>query len=531
MRAGAAMSVVLRMRKDAEYTVVPDGAKTRALPPKGAAGLRALVASAAVNDKDVLAMIGSGDTLQVGGGHAVHFPSTTHNGDATDGPVMVIETPDSTWTWYLESEDTWHLDFKLSLKADNTISAMHGLLGQSLHWTPATKAAVEGGDDLAYIVADGLLGTDFNAGSAPAVYTPPSQRIGANELQALSRLSNVVPDTLLLETPVQPKAATVSAQVLKGVLASGQLGLKPFMNAIENSRNYEKCLALKGADRASCQLDKALANVGSMLAQQVEGRVATELDPRLADDKDALVAKAKALSALYAEMGVAPAKLIFRLPATWAGIQAAAALEKEGVATQVFHIYSLVQGIAAAQAGVSVIQPNVGRTRDWYNKHPGVIRDPNGPREDSGFSSRVDPGVQLVRRLYGYAKARHPKSQIMASGIRSKADALALAGCDYLVLSARVMAELEGSPTLQGYNSGFKATASVEDDEGVTRQLAPDAMTGDDEVAPLGAVTEAAFNEGLGLAGKELLEQGVAGMVRDTQAVLPYFEQMAVSAE
>ncbi|KAI8467100.1 MAG: hypothetical protein J3K34DRAFT_45379 [Monoraphidium minutum] len=161
MRAGAAMSVVLRMRKDAEYTVVPDGAKTRALPPKGAAGLRALVASAAVNDKNVLGMIGSGDTLQVGGGHAVHFPSTTHSGDATDGPVMVIETPDSTWTWYLESEDTWHLDFKLSLKADNTISAMHGLLGQSLHWTPTTEAAVEGGDDLAYIVADGLLGTDF----------------------------------------------------------------------------------------------------------------------------------------------------------------------------------------------------------------------------------------------------------------------------------------------------------------------------------------------------------------------------------
>jgi len=39
--------------------------------------------------------------------------------------------------------------------------------------------------------------------------------------------------------------------------------------------------------------------------------------------------------------------------------------------------HSLVQGVAAAQAGVSVIQPNVGRTRDWYNQHPGVIRDPH----------------------------------------------------------------------------------------------------------------------------------------------------------
>jgi transaldolase len=81
--------------------------------------------------------------------------------------------------------------------------------------------------------------------------------------------------------------------------------------------------------------------------------------------------------ALYQENGVPASKLIFRVPATWAGIQAAAELEREGTATQVFHIYSLVQGIAAAQAGVSVIQPNVGRTRDWYNKHPGVIRDPH----------------------------------------------------------------------------------------------------------------------------------------------------------
>jgi hypothetical protein len=81
----------------------------------------------------------------------------------------------------------------------------------------------------------------------------------------------------------------------------------------------------------------------------------------------------------------------------------------------------MVQGVAAAQAGVSVIQPNVGRTREWYAKHPGVIRDPHGPREDSGFASRVDPGLQLVGRLYSYVKAHHPKTQVMASGIRTAA--------------------------------------------------------------------------------------------------------------
>jgi hypothetical protein len=38
---------------------------------------------------------------------------------------------------------------------------------------------------------------------------------------------------------------------------------------------------------------------------------------------------------------------------------------------------SFVQGAAAAQNGISVVQPNVGRLHDWYNRHPGMIRDPN----------------------------------------------------------------------------------------------------------------------------------------------------------
>ncbi|KAI8467054.1 MAG: hypothetical protein J3K34DRAFT_524055 [Monoraphidium minutum] len=163
--AGAGMAVELRMRKDAAYTVVPEGGKTRALQPegapKGAAGLRALLAAASVNGEDVLGKVGSGETLDLGGGNSVHLPANTHTGDATDGPVMVVKTPDTTWTWYLESEDTWHLDFKVALNAGNAITRMHGLLGQTLHWARDSPAVLEGGDELRYAVRDGLLGSDF----------------------------------------------------------------------------------------------------------------------------------------------------------------------------------------------------------------------------------------------------------------------------------------------------------------------------------------------------------------------------------
>lgn len=68
---------------------------------------------------------------------------------------------------------------------------------------------------------------------------------------------------------------------------------------------------------------------------------------------------------LYAELGVPVDRVLIRVPATWAGLQAAGALEKDGIATHAILVYSYVQGLAAAQAGVSVVQPNVGRIADW----------------------------------------------------------------------------------------------------------------------------------------------------------------------
>jgi hypothetical protein len=53
------------------------------------------------------------------------------------------------------------------------------------------------------------------------------------------------------------------------------------------------------------------------------------------------------------------------------------------------------------------------------------MRVPQGPREDSGFSSGVDTGIRLASELYGYIKKFHPKTQVMASGLRTADGALA----------------------------------------------------------------------------------------------------------
>lgn len=110
------------------------------------------------------------------------------------------------------------------------------------------------------------------------------------------------------------------------------------------------------------------------------------------------------------------------------------------------------------------------------------------------------------------------------------ADALALAGCDYLVLTAKVMSDLEAAPTLQGYNSGFTAAASSMDDDGIERKLSVAAAQKSD-LQDKGAVTEAMFNEQLGPAGSELLKAGLSGLVRDVETVLPFFKSRATGME
>ena len=49
--------------------------------------------------------------------------------------------------------------------------------------------------------------------------------------------------------------------------------------------NYDVCHAESGAEaKLACELDKATVNIGGLFSKQVEGRVSTEVDPRLAYD-------------------------------------------------------------------------------------------------------------------------------------------------------------------------------------------------------------------------------------------------------
>ena len=287
--------------------------------------------------------------------------------------------------------------------------------------------------------------------------------------------------------------------------------------------------ALSDPAAKSNRIDTALANVGALFAKRVSGAVSTEVDPRVARDADAIVARAKALLALYEERGVKGDKVLIRIPATWEGIEAAKRLEAEGKKTHVILVSSFAQAAAAAQAGVSVVQPNIGALADWYRSHPNFPRNPKGPREDSGFSDAdYNPGIELAKRIWLYNKKYFPATKTMVSGIRSRDDALALAGVDFLVAGPKVLEALREMPTRVGYNDGLSAASAPADDVVPLTAEAAAAATFDD--AETATLTKQLFEEGLGTVGRDLLEQGLKKLCADVDR-LSSFDSMVQGHE
>uniref|UniRef100_A0A453RXK5 Transaldolase n=1 Tax=Aegilops tauschii subsp. strangulata TaxID=200361 RepID=A0A453RXK5_AEGTS len=101
----------------------------------------------------------------------------------------------------------------------------------------------------------------------------------------------------------------------------------------------------KPGDRMSCYLTKALGNVGAELALQVPGRVSTEIDARLAYDTQGIVQRVHELLQIYNEHDIPSERLLFKIPATWQGIEASRLLESEGTQTHLTFVYRHVHAL------------------------------------------------------------------------------------------------------------------------------------------------------------------------------------------
>ncbi|KAA8605157.1 transaldolase, partial [Salipiger aestuarii] len=161
--------------------------------------------------------------------------------------------------------------------------------------------------------------------------------------------------------------------------------------------------------------------------------VSTEVDARLSFDTDASVARAREIVADYAARGIDKDRILIKLAATWEGIRAAEILQKDGIDCNLTLLFSMAQAVACADAGAFLISPFVGRITDWYKKAEGV----------DSYAPENDPGVKSVRAIYDYYKSNGIQTVVMGASFRSVDQIKALAGCDNLTISPKLLDALD----------------------------------------------------------------------------------------
>jgi transaldolase len=182
-----------------------------------------------------------------------------------------------------------------------------------------------------------------------------------------------------------------------------------------------------------------LVRFGCEILKIVPGRVSTEVDARLSFDREATLARARRIMALYEAAGIPRERVLIKIASTWEGIQAARELEAQGIRCNLTLLFSFCQAVACGEAGVRLISPFVGRIYDWAKKAAGAQWD------EAAHAGANDPGVKSVSTIYKYYKRFGIPTEVMGASFRNVGQILALAGCDLLTISPELLATLQAS--------------------------------------------------------------------------------------
>lgn len=158
-----------------------------------------------------------------------------------------------------------------------------------------------------------------------------------------------------------------------------------------------------------------IAREGKPMAEQIReiselvgGDISAEV---IATKADAMVEEGRQLAAIHPN-------IVVKCPLTRDGIQATAALTRQGIRVNVTLCFSAGQALLAAKAGAYIVSPFVGRLDDIGQEGMDLIRD-----------------IKTIYRNYGF------KTQVLAASIRSPLHVVqaALAGADIGTMPFKVL--------------------------------------------------------------------------------------------
>lgn len=254
----------------------------------------------------------------------------------------------------------------------------------------------------------------------------------ANLLEQLRKYTVVVADTGDIDSmeKFRPQDATTNPSL---ITAAAQLPqYQPIVDGVLKEAREQLGESASDKDVANLAFQHLAIAFGKKILAIIPGRVSTEVDARLSYDTEATIKQAHAIIEQYYKAGVGRERILIKIASTWEGIRAAEVLEKEGIHCNLTLLFGLHQAVAAADAGVTLVSPFVGRILDWYKKDTG-----------KDYQGAEDPGVQSVTKVYNYYKKFGYKTLVMGASFRNIGEIEELAGSDLLTISPQLLAELE----------------------------------------------------------------------------------------
>lgn len=259
--------------------------------------------------------------------------------------------------------------------------------------------------------------------------------MSGNFLEQLKSMTVVVADTGDIQAieAFTPRDATTNPSLITAAAQMPQY--QAIVDETLKQARLDRGASASSADVVSLAFDRLAVAFGLKILKIIPGRVSTEVDARLSFDIERTISKGRELIAQYEAAGVSRERVLIKIASTWEGIQAASALEKEGIHCNLTLLFGIHQAVACAEAGVTLISPFVGRILDWYKKDTG--------RTD--YAANEDPGVVSVTQIFNYYKKFGYRTEVMGASFRNMGEITELAGCDLLTISPGLLKELQAT--------------------------------------------------------------------------------------
>ncbi len=245
-----------------------------------------------------------------------------------------------------------------------------------------------------------------------------------NQLEQLKTFSTLVADTGDLHA--------IKTFLPQDTTTNPSLILKTIQNQKDFLKKTINQLKAKKINDEHEMVNHLMVEVGSNILAIISGRVSIEVPAHLSFNQQKTMEEARKIIALFAEKGITKKQVLIKIAGTYEGISAARELEKNEIHCNLTLVFSLNQAIHAADAGITLISPFVGRVLDWYQQ-----------KNQKTYAIAEDPGVALVKNIFHTLKGQKYSTEIMAASFRKKEQVLALAGCDLLTISPTLLEALK----------------------------------------------------------------------------------------